>query len=171
MIPLPFEVFTTETTTNHRCEFEQADQFHVLELMPSIRQIDRESWFGDTGFYPEDLLPQMVRSAETRWTLLVDAKVVCIICVLPCEEDRTVGFLYFACSRYFEDSANASFSSLQSLARALNDHYSCVIGYVDARSNKAIRYLRRLGLNLHSPAPHGANQAPFRKYTLGGIHV
>lgn len=40
--------------------------------------------------------------------------------------------------------------------------------YVDARNHKSIRWLRRMGFEIHDPAPYGASGLPFRRFTAGG---
>lgn len=46
--------------------------------------------------------------------------------------------------------------------------YPSLINYVDVRNVRSVRWLRRLGFEIHAPEPAGVYGLPFHKFTLHG---
>jgi hypothetical protein len=47
----------------------------------------------------------------------------------------------------------------------LLEHFGRLENYVDARNHKSIRWLRRMGFEIHDPLPYGNAGLPFHRFT------
>lgn len=171
MNPHAFSDYSAPAPAGQWNELIETTPFHIAELLPNIRQADRDAWLAEAGLTPEEFLPILLRSAGESWTVMVDARVVCIFSVLQHAEDRSIGFPYFVCSREAEHHAGEMLERFKSVLNVMQQYYSCLMNYVDVRNRKTIRFLRRIGFTVHPAQPYGAKGMLFRKFTLGGVHV
>ena len=56
----------------------------------------------------------------------------------------------------------------QRCVNELLEHFGRLENYVDARNHKSIRWLRRMGFQIHDPVPYGYAGLPFHRFTAGG---
>ena len=49
----------------------------------------------------------------------------------------------------------------------MRESYFSLTNYVDARNDKSIRWLRRMGFEIHPPIPYGIEGEPFHRFTMG----
>ena len=141
-------------------------QEHVAQMLPHIRQADRNEVMASAGRTVEDLLGRSVEQAELVWAGLVNDKVACIFGVTGASLLSETGIPWMIGTHLVEQHAKAFLRRNRLIVATMLVRYPHLKNYVDARNTKAIEWLRWLGFSLKPAEPFGVYLMPFHPFEL-----
>jgi hypothetical protein len=143
-----------------------ATQEHVTQMLPHVRQADRNEVMASAGRTIEDLLGRSVAQAELAWAGLVNDDVACIFGVTGASLISETGFPWMIGTDLIDKHAKAFLRRNRPIVAAMLARYPYLKNYVDVRNIKAIEWLRWLGFTLLSAEPFGVYRMPFHPFEL-----
>lgn len=143
-----------------------ATQEHVAQMLPHVRQADRNEVMASAGRTVEDLLGRSVEQAELAWAGLVNDKVACIFGVTGASIISETGFPWMIGTGLIEKHAKAFLRRNRPIVATMLARYPYLKNYVDARNAKAIEWLRWLGFTLLPVEKFGVYRMPFYPFEL-----
>lgn len=148
-----------------------ATMAHVAQMLPHVRQADRDEVLASAGQSVEALLGTCVERSEMAWAGLVDDRVACIFGVVGASVLSETGYPWMLGTDLIDDHAKAFLRRNKAMVGVMLARYPHLTNYVDARNAKAIGWLRWLGFTIRPAVPYGAAQLPFHPFdmrTAGG---
>jgi len=139
---------------------------HCANLAPNLRQSDVDEIRASHGILdPLTALEHAMLSSDECFSILDGDDTVAMFGV--CDEsflsERGVVWML---ARDMRPHARQLLSRAPEYIARLTEGYESVYNYVDARNDQAIRFLSRMGFDIHPPEPHGLAGLPFHKFDM-----
>jgi hypothetical protein len=148
---------------------EPATLRHVHLVAPRMRRADREEVMASGGYRPAQALRRALRSSEVARTAFVGGEPLMVFGVAAGN-----GFaIPWALTTDVVDKHPMAFWRVSTVAlAALREVYPVMVQMVDARHQRSLDWLERLGFQVaKEPEPFGKLKLPFHRVTLGVSHV
>lgn len=145
-----------------------ATQDHVAQMLPNVRQADRDEVMASSGQRVEEILGRCVRRAEMAWSGMVDDEVACIFGVEGASLLSETGYPWMIGTDLIERHAKPFLRRNRKMVGVMLERYPYLINYVDARNTKAIEWLRWLGFAILPAEPYGYARLPFHPFEMKG---
>lgn len=141
----------------------------VAYIAEHLREADRREVEAVRGPRFADAIARAVLRSSHYWTAVSEeGEPLAVFGVVPVSIISGIGSPWFlATERANEHPRNLVVEGRRYLS-AMRAIYPRLYNYVDARNDKSIRWLRRLGFTLHPPQPYGVAGLPFHKFEIGG---
>lgn len=142
-----------------------ATQAHVAQMLPHVRQDDRNEVMAAGGMPIETVLPGCVAESEMAWSGMVDEQVACIFGVTGASILSETGYPWLIGTDLIEQHAKAFLRRNKQMVRTMLERYPRLENYVDVRNATSIQWLKWLGFSMQEPAPYGVYRMQFMKFT------
>lgn len=150
-----------------KVSFRSIQPGDIEHIADNLREADVQELRASKG---EDrslrgILTRAVALSTHLWvTVADDGEPVAIYGVAPISLLEGIGSPWFVSTdRAYEYPRTLIVEGKRYLAE-MQSAYSHLVNYVDARNDKSIRWLRRLGFTVHAAKPYGLNGEPFHKF-------
>lgn len=137
---------------------------HVGELSATMRQADAREVWAAGRHTPEQAVKLSVLASRKAMSGLVDGKVACIFGIASPTLLSDVGQPWLLGSDLVEQHAKRFLRLSRGWFEQQKGQYFALANLVDARNDKAIRWLKWLGFSLDEPVLFGPDQLPFRPF-------
>lgn len=141
----------------------------IGHIAANLREADRQELLASRGeMTPADAIARAVLLSSHCWVVTAhDGEPVAIFGAAPVSLIESVGSPWFlSTERAYEYPRALVIEGRRYLSR-MRETYSHLYNYVDARNDRSIRWLSRIGFKLHEPTPYGAARLPFHKFEIG----
>jgi hypothetical protein len=139
---------------------------HVTQMLPHVRQADRNEVMAAGGRTVEDLLGRCVEQAELAWSGLVNDEVACIFGVTGVSVISETGIPWMIGTDLIDKHAKAFLRRNRPIVATMLTRYPYLKNYVDVRNTKAIEWLQWLGFKILPAEPFGVYRMPFHPFEL-----
>lgn len=137
----------------------------VWELARNMRDQDREELHASSG---EDIVHILRESYKySDWTMAgrVNGELACLFGVrgsttMICN----FGVPWMLGTPVLEKHPGALMRHCAGYVALMAERYPLLMNWVDARNTRSIRWLKRLGFEVHPAVPHGKARLPFHKF-------
>lgn len=143
---------------------------HIPLLLPHVRQEDIVE-LAAVGETPESCLKTGLEVSEYAFSVFFNGEIVCIFGVGTASLLGGEGVPWMVGSDRLNRCVPGFLRRSRAAVRILQDRYLLLENWVDARNERAIRWLRWLGFEIHDAAPRGNNGELFHRFTMRGSHV
>jgi len=141
-----------------------ATQAHVEQMLPHVRQADRDEAMAAYGWPAESMLGAAVKNSDIAWAGLVDDQVACLFGVQGATILSEVGFPWLIGTDLVDAHAKAFLRRNRKMVDVMLDRYPLLENYVDVRNTRSIAWLKWLGFEMGEPQPYGVYRMPFIKF-------
>lgn len=141
----------------------------VMHIAAGLREADRQELIAARGplvHFPDALARAVLLSSHT-WVAEDDEGPIAIFGVAPVSLLDGVGSPWFLSTERAYDHPRALVSGGRHYLSRMRAHYPELFNYVDARNERSIRWLGRLGFTLRPAVPYGNLGLPFHKFEIG----
>ncbi len=145
----------------HVCD---AEPFHVKQLAENMRQADIDEIWAASLRVPEDALNRALAHADKAWAVMYDDDVAMMFGVCPLSAISNSGIPWMLGSEIIEKFQVRFLRHCAYYVSKMAEDYDCLVNYVDARNEKAIKWLEWLGFEIHEAKPRGALNYPFHRF-------
>lgn len=149
-----------------RAEVMPATLAHAREAAENLRQADRDELWAASRSTPWNALRNGVTASTRAWAGLVDDEVACLFGVAPQSLASGTGMAWMLATPLIEEHQVLFLRRCRPVVAEMGRGYAYLHNHVDARNEKAIRWLRWLGFTIHDPAPYGALGLPFHHFEM-----
>ncbi|WP_338506408.1 hypothetical protein VRB95_11030 [Erwinia aphidicola] len=149
-----------------RVEIIPTTQQHIDELLPHVRQADKDEFWATAMMTADQVLQYGLKHSTGCWTGLADGAVVTIFGVTPASLLTGYGTPWLVASDRLDQYSRAFIRHSRPLLAAMLTRFPRMENYVDARNTAAKQWLHWMGFTIHDPEPAGPFELPFHKFTL-----
>lgn len=135
--------------------------FDIAQLALVMRKEDREEVYAATGLGPLDALREANMVSRDTFTAWADGRVLCGLGIRPGSLVGGTASPWFLSSVYLPDHTREFLKLSKRAVAAWLNEYEVLVNHVDARYTKSLRWLKKLGFNIHDPVPYGYLGLPF----------
>ncbi len=143
----------------------------IAHIAANLREADRREIAASRGpeVAPLDAIGRAVLRSSHVWVgAAEDGEPVSIFGVAPISLLDGIGSPWFlSTERAYEYPRTLVVEGRRYLSK-MRAIYPDLYNYVDARNDKSIRWLKRLGFALHAVEPYGPDGMPFHKFEIKG---
>lgn len=157
-----------------RREIEFLTPAICADLAPRIREDDRAEVLASHGMTDmEKVLINARHLSHESWAWVVDGVPVAAFGVAPASYVHKHGQPWILSTDGIGgENASIFLRNSRIIVNYWRFQWDYLENYVDARNQRAIRWLKFLGFQLHEPAPYGVAGLPFHRFEAkGGEHV
>ncbi len=154
-----------------KAEVVPAEQRHIEELINTMREADRVELWAASRSTPEQALSNALRSSHQAWTGLIDGEVACMFGVVPQSWMHGTGYPWMLGSELIVTHQKLFLRRCRGQVQSMAQSFRYLHNYVDARNDKAIRWLEWLGFEIEEPEPWGVAGLPFRHFVMRTTYV
>lgn len=141
-----------------------ATEAEARDLATRLRPAEIDELMAATGEDPLTVLVAAVRDSTESHAVYFNDELACIWGVMPCDAGQTgvrVGTAWLLTSDLVERYAKAFWRLCLGLVPPLLERWDVLFNFIDARHEKAVRWAKRLGFRVETPAPYGVAGMPF----------
>ena len=140
---------------------------HVFELAENMREEDVAEVWAASHVSPIEAITGSMLYTEDTLTGLADGRVLCIFGIGQASLISLKGLPWFLSTDLVDEHPLAMARGSMIVFKNMIKHsgFTQLENYVDARYAIAVRWLEWLGFTVSPPAPYGADQLPFHKFT------
>lgn len=138
-----------------------ATEADAVYLAANLRSAEVDEIEAAVGREPLPVLLDALRDGAESWTVCFDGTAAAMWGVVPQPGFPSIGVGWLLTTAAVERHAKAFWQTCLALLPAILERWPVLINAIDARHAKAIRWAKRLGLQLEQPAPFGAAGLPF----------
>jgi hypothetical protein len=143
---------------------------HVHELLPDLRDEDRQELLSASGLDPAIALTLCLTASEVAWAAL-DPQGRPIVLFGASSPSPGLGSPWMVASRHIAAQAAAVARDTRPITEALNDRYPVLTNAVDSRNRLHIRWLQWAGFAFTGTSITAADGTPFREFIRIKNHV
>lgn len=147
--------------------FNQVTNRHIDELVENMRPADLDELDAATSLPIRDVIAASVKHSALSATVMVDGEVACILGVCPVSILGGHGIPWMLGTKVVDRNAKSLWKTLRPVCDEIQEAFSFLENYVDARNLKAIRVLKAMGFNVEPAKPWGHKGLPFHRFTRG----
>jgi len=118
------------------------------------------------GMTPLEALTISLKGSAITWTGYLDGVPCCLFGVGPAEGDPSVGVCWMIGTDDVERYPLAFLKASRRAFAMMLSRFPVLVNCVDARHEKAIRWLRWLGAEIHPAEPYGVAGLPFHFFRV-----
>jgi hypothetical protein len=150
-------------------ELVRLEQRHIDELLANVRPADQDEAWALAHMSVAQGLKQSLQHSQQAYAGVAKGRLLCVIGVASrsliggSAEPWLIG--HARLDRHAHAFARASRPALAQWVQ----HYGRLANWVDARNERAIRWLRWLGFELGPATPYGIDGLPFHPFQMRAI--
>ena len=149
-----------------RAIFRQAEPGDIAYIAANLRQADRDELRAACGDLPvRDILADALARSTLCWTATTEDGVpLCLFGVAPISlmSDTGSPWLLGTDPVYYRAIAREGRDYVQQMLAV----YPHLLNFVDARNTRSVRWLARIGFQIHPAVPYGAAGLPFHPFEM-----
>lgn len=149
-----------------RYEVAPATVEHARELAHNMREPDRAEVWAAGHLMPEQATVTSLAASRDAWAGLADGRVVCMFGVGAPMICSVTGVPWLLATAELERHARPFLRRNRKMLRKMMKDYGVLRNHVDARNEKAVRWLRWLGFKILPPEPFGVDRLPFHPFEM-----
>jgi hypothetical protein len=143
------------------------NNFDIAQLALVMRREDRQEVYAATGKGPLEALQEANEVSCDTFTAWADGHVLCGLGIRPGSLVRGgIASPWFLSSVYLPGHTRELLVLSRRAIIVWLAEYEVLVNYVDARYNKSLRWLRKLGFVIHDPMPYGYLGLPFHRVEI-----
>lgn len=143
-----------------------ATQAHIEQILPHVRQSDRDEFLAASGWTARQVLECGLKTSTVVCAGLIDGEVVTIFGVAPASMIGGVGWPWLVGTDALAKHQKVFLRRCRHIVAAMLAIYPRLENYVDARNHVAKAWLHWLGFKLDDAAPYGVQGLPFHQFHL-----
>ena len=143
-------------------EVVPATHEHIAPLAARMRQSDVDELWAAAAILPADAIRMSMDHAEMCNTWLIDGTPAAIGGIS--RQDEHAGIIWFLCTDMVDTHQRAFLVQSRFHFVKKRQGYDLLFNYVDARNERAIRWLLWLRFSFEGPYPHGVFRKPFYRF-------
>lgn len=147
-------------------KFVPATYEHTEELSKNLREYEKKELDVMTLKANEIALQNSVDSSIEAWTWLEDDKVVGIVGISVPSVLSDKAYPWFMCSNLINKNGKSLIKATRVALNYWLQTYEELESYIDARHDKALKWVKICGFTIHEPVPYGPYGNPFCKITI-----
>lgn len=141
-------------------------------LLADMRLDDLREVVASTDDPVDKAVCDSLRASAVCYAVDVDGRLACLLGVATVNLAPPVGAPWLLGTRWLDQNPR---ELLRASAFFLNEHllrsFPQMLNFVDARNERSIRWLRRLGFTIRPAQPHGPRGLPFHRFDWGFDNV
>jgi hypothetical protein len=138
----------------------KATQAHVDALVANMRQADRDECAA-FGLTPEQSLSKCLGVSRDTIAGLADDEVVALLGTFRSDQYPDIAFVWLQSTTAADRHTKAFARTSKRYVEDLKTKYSRIGNFVDARYEKAVKWIRWLGFEIYPAQPLGPLGVPF----------
>lgn len=140
---------------------------HIPAIVEAIRTEDLAECEAAGAPSVADALHRGIRESTLCWTSLVDGEPATIGGVSAVTLLGDIGIPWMLATTRIDRVPRQVLVEGRRHVGYMLERYSQLSNWVDARNQRAVRWLARLGFRIHEPQPYGPYGMPFHRFTMG----
>lgn len=148
-----------------RLSFIAARPAHAEALAPRLRACDVEEIAASSGLSPLAALLASIQVSPVAYAVFFESEVMALLGV-GAHPSPGVGVVWLLGSDTIDQHPKLFWRDSRPVLAHLCESYEVLINMVDARNERSLRWLRRLGFTVDQAVPFGVAHLPFHPITL-----
>lgn len=148
----------------YRCRITTAAPEDAAFVAANAREADRREFEASSGRTPSQVVAEAMATADMAFTGWRGGVPVCIFGVSPASLLIGRGTPWLVGTDHLDRCARPLLRVSMPALDLFHARYPELMNYVDARNDRAIRWLRWMGFTIHPAEPHGIAGLPFHKF-------
>lgn len=150
--------------------FRYVQSGDIAHIAANLRDADRREIAASRGpeVQPADAIANTVLRSSHVWIAVAgDGEPIAIFGVAPISMIDGIGSPWMLSTERVYEHPRALVTEARRYLSAMRETYPTLYNFVDARNDKSIRWLKRLGFALQPAAPYGPAGVPFHRFEMG----
>lgn len=126
---------------------------HAKALAPLLRMEDRAEVFRLYGWDAETALVESLRASTSAWTAIAEGEPIAMFGVCPVQLLGAIGLPWLLTGDGIERHKLTFVREARKFIEQTRTIWPVLVGIVDPRYEKALRFCKRLGFKVQDPAP------------------
>lgn len=139
---------------------------HAMHVATHARPEDVAELWACSHATPLHAIKRGMRSSSMTFAGLIDDEPIAVFGVVPASLLTGIGCPWMVATPELERVHKTLLRCSRVGLAAMAEVYPHLVNFVDARNDKAIRWLRWLGFTIHAPITHGIERRPFHPFEL-----
>lgn len=152
-------------------EVVQAEPWHVDELIPRIRQQDKDELHAAAYATPEQCMRLGMAHAAEAWVGLADGVPFCMVGITDMGGLAGMACPWMVATTDLPFHARPFLRESRKMVRRWVAEYEYLMNYVDCRNTDAIRWLKWLGFEFEEARAYGPEGLPFYRFEMGTSYL
>lgn len=154
-----------------KVEIARVTPEHVAQMMPHVRQADREEFIAAANMEPQAVIAKALRTSTIAAAGLINGQVVTIFGAAPASLITGRGVPWLVSTDLMEEQPLTFLRHCRPVLRIMARQYPVLENFVDARNHAAKAWLHWMGFKLDEPKPYGYQGLPFHHFEMRTNHV
>lgn len=133
-------------------------------LAPNLRKADIREIYAAFGLVPKEALITSLELSTHAWAGEIDGELICLFGVGPTSMLTGDGSPWMVGTDKIEKHAILFLRFCKPVVEDMQNTYSVLTNWVDARNKNTIRWLKWLGFTIEPAKPWGYLQLPFHRF-------
>lgn len=152
--------------------YRETEGRDITALSKNMRSYDRDEVYAASGSTPYEALRSSHDRSIEAFTGLADDVPFMIFGVAPVSTLTSIGTPWLLCSENIWDHRRELIRVSAPVTRSwLDNTFSVLINYIDARHKPGLRWARHTGFTILPAIPFGLFDMPFHPIIMRGTHV
>lgn len=145
--------------------FERAEEKHIIEISPLIREIDRVEIWRAAHITPEESIRLGLQSEA--YAAYFDDDLACIIGCRPVTLLGGVACPWMLATKTIEKKPMTFLKHCKPVIEFWSEKYDRLVNYADNENDLVKKWVGWLGFTVHKPEPYGIDGALFCRFERG----
>ena len=142
----------------------------LAEIASRPRQADVDELWAAGRLTPDEAMRMGLRFGDTH-VGIVDGEPVCAFGVTPISSLTGLGAPWMVGSTALDAHFRGFLRGCGPVVEAMLERWPCLVNYVDARNQRAVKWLKWLGFSILPPEPYGVDGLLFHPFIKEASHV
>lgn len=147
--------------------FRRSRLADAAEMAPEMRIEEMLEVRASAGFAPQEALEAGIRCSDA-WTVRANGKIMAIYGVFTLNLLTGMAIPWVLTTGLVDRHPKIFYKLSREVVAVMRSKHGMLVNMVDARYAKALRWVRRLGFEVHPPEPFGFAGMPFCRITMRG---
>lgn len=139
---------------------------HILSVAENMRPADQDEIWAACHLSPLESLTRAFMASPDAYAGMADDQPLLIYGLSKASFLQDVGHPWMLGAVALEKHSKALLRASKNIPMEMLTKYKYLLNYVDARNEKAIRWLKWLGFSLRDPIPFGVEKLPFHPFVM-----